>query len=356
MFFAGRELREPSAGAAGGTRLHEEPPKALQRVVQVADLEVPLPVCRRLAEGPSLQVDAADGGLLRRQPVVAVEGDIAQDLTDAELVSPSAAFRIAVVVIRRHNREVHGLHRQRMHRGNVVAKHHEVVLRVDEEDLCIRGHNLRKGELDLCQRLRDGVAVRDDEPTNRIHYEADAEAPYERRVELILALDKIRGVLVGEACGHGAQHGLDPADGLIPTRRIAQRLFSGAGNITCTFCNAFFRGPGGSTSTPVLLRPRLFRQGRRTCGRSWRSGQRQHRRSLAPPDIGPLRREAPSAQRPQGALHAHRGPLSSALVGRGVEPRDLEGFAVGDTGEGGLEVLQAANLLPLNRGDDGVVG
>mmetsp|Transcript_101313 Transcript_101313/g.285702 ORF Transcript_101313/g.285702 Transcript_101313/m.285702 type:complete len:202 (+) Transcript_101313:765-1370(+) len=139
VLFARRKLREPSPDTPGGSRFHKQPPQTLQRVVKVANLEVTLPVRRRLRKGPSLQVDAAYSDALRAQTVVAVQRDERQLFSDRQLfrrvLCRVIAGRVHVGAHRRSLPKVDSAHGQFGDSLRIVTQQDNVVLRMHEEAL-----------------------------------------------------------------------------------------------------------------------------------------------------------------------------------------------------------------------------
>mmetsp|Transcript_49316 Transcript_49316/g.142911 ORF Transcript_49316/g.142911 Transcript_49316/m.142911 type:complete len:207 (-) Transcript_49316:1368-1988(-) len=204
------------------------------------------------------------------------------------------------------------------------------MLRVDEQADGICGDDLRKGELHVRQRLWHCVAVGENEATLHIEHQAHAKAPDERGVPLVVALDEVRGKLVGHPGGHGAEHGLHPRDGGVPARGVAE-LLVGAGRRLLGHLL-------GRRGLPCLLL-----RGPRPDG-------------PAPPGVRAAGREAPGAEGPERGLHAYRRSLWSALVGRWVVPGNLKGLTILDTGQCGLKVTEACDWRASDGDYDSVVG
>mmetsp|Transcript_47237 Transcript_47237/g.137449 ORF Transcript_47237/g.137449 Transcript_47237/m.137449 type:complete len:274 (+) Transcript_47237:939-1760(+) len=216
VLLARGELREPRPRAPRRTRLDQNAAETLQRIIQVADLQIPFAVSRGLRERPSFQVHATHGYLFRAQSVVAVQRHEAQDLAYGQLLNSGA--------VSGDDGQVDGLNRQRPHGRDIIAQHNEVMLRVDEHAHGVRRHNLSESQLHLRQRLRHSVPVCDDETTLGVHNEANPKSTNQRRVPLVLAHDEVRRELVRDPCGDRAQHRLHTADGRIAARGVAQRL------------------------------------------------------------------------------------------------------------------------------------
>mmetsp|Transcript_23657 Transcript_23657/g.74346 ORF Transcript_23657/g.74346 Transcript_23657/m.74346 type:complete len:300 (+) Transcript_23657:1378-2277(+) len=212
----------------------------------------------------------------------------------------------------------------------------------------------------MSQWLWHGVAVGEDKPALHVHHEAHPKAPDERGIALVLALDEVRGILVRHPRGDRADHRLHPPYGGVPAWRVAQLLVIHGARRRCLRTLRSRRGRGrgrrhraGACRCAVsggcsICAATLHLRGR-LVGLHSRPKRRLH--GLSAPGVWSAGCKAPNAQGPEGVLHAHRGALRPTLVGRGVVPADLEGLAVANAGQRGLEVGEDVHR-PASHGDD----